>query len=242
MYGFVIIKSWRLNSINFFKMKHSNYRLLVAIILALVILAGCSGDTTTEDVISENQVEEGEVLQTGQASWYGPGFHGRLTSSRDRFDQNEMTAAHRTLPFNTLVEVVNTENEQSVQVRINDRGPYARNRIIDLSKAAADEIGMLDRGHAEVELVLVEAGGAIPEDLNRPTFTIQIGEYNRIAPAERFAESLGDGVRIEQRIPQGSERIVYMIYYGNYNSFSAARADLENLQERGFDGLVRQVD
>ena len=242
MYGFVIIKSWRLISINFFKMKYSKYGILFTIIFALVIIAGCSGDTTTEEVVSENHVKEGEGLQTGQASWYGPGFHGRLTSSRDRFDQYEMTAAHRTLPFNTLVEVVNTENDQSVEVRINDRGPYARNRIIDLSKAAAEEIGMLDSGHAEVELVLVEAGGAIPEDLNRPTFTIQIGEYNRISPAERFAESVGDGVRIEQRIPQGSERMVYMIYYGNYNSFSAARADLENLQERGFEGLIRQID
>lgn len=219
-------------------MKFTFYNLLF---LSFVLIA-CSGDATIEELISENEVQEGDVLQSGLASWYGPGFHDRLTSNRDRFDQYELTAAHRTLPFNTIVEVVNTENDQSVEVRINDRGPYARNRIIDLSKAAAEEIGMLDSGVAEVELILVEAGGTIPEDLNRPTYTIQIGEYNRLTPAERFAESVGDGVRIEQRIPQGTDRFVYMIYYGNYNSFSAARADLENLQERGFDGLVRQVN
>ena len=183
-----------------------------------------------------------EILQTGVASWYGPGFQGRLTSSRDRFDQNELTAAHRTLPFNTIVEVVNLDNEKSVEVRINDRGPYAYNRIIDLSRAAAEEIGMLDSGVAEVELILVEAGGSIPEDLNRPTFTIQLGEYNRIRYAERFADTIGDGARIEQRYPAGLDRAVYMIYYGHYTSLSEARANLERLQNDGFDGLVRQID
>lgn len=223
-------------------MKYSKYGLLFLVFFALTVFGGCTDDVATEEIISEKEIAEGEVLQSGLASWYGPGFHGRLTSSRDRYDQYEMTAAHRTLPFNTIVEVVNTKNDKSVEVRINDRGPYARNRIIDLSKAAAEEIGMLDSGLAEVELVLVEAGGTIPEDLNRATYTIQIGEYNRLDPAERFVESVGDGVRIEHRIPQGSERIVYMIYYGNYNSLSAAREDLENLRERGIDGLVRQVD
>jgi rare lipoprotein A len=214
------------------------YFLLCAL---LFTVTSCDRDSyySTE---SEEEIEVNEILQTGTASWYGPGFHGRLTSSRDRFDQNKMTAAHRTLPFNTIVEVVNLENDKSVEVLINDRGPYARNRIIDLSRAAAEEIEMINRGTAEVELILIEAGGTIPEDLNRSLYTIQIGEYNRLSYAERFAESIGDGVRIEQRFPQGSSRIVYMIYYGSYNSISSARADKEKLAERGFDGLVRQIN
>lgn len=215
-------------------------------LVSFFLLTGCSDEQSFDAEESNGdvteQTETPEILQTGIASWYGPGFHGRLTSNRDRFDQYELTAAHRTLPFNTIVEVVNTENNESVEVRINDRGPFARNRIIDLSKAAADEINMLDTGLAEVELILIEAGGRIPDDLERPTYTIQLGEYNRLVPAERFADSLGDGVRIEQRFPRGSDRAVYMIYYGNYNSFSAARDELTRLNEKGHDGLVRQID
>lgn len=212
----------------------------VILIFFLMTISACDRETryTAE---GEQEVEINEILQSGTASWYGPGFHGRLTSSRDRFDQNELTAAHRTLPFNTVLEVVNIDNNKTVEVRINDRGPYSRNRIIDLSRAAADEIDMLDSGVAEVELILIEAGGVIPEDLNRPTFTIQVGEYNRVSFAERFAETVGEGVRIEQRFSRDG-RTVYMIYFGNYNSISSARADLEKLQEKGLEGLIRQVD
>lgn len=77
----------------------------------------------------------------GEASWYGPGFHGRKTASGERFNQNALTAAHRTLPFGAKVKVTNVNNGKSVTVRINDRGPYHGGRIIDLSKAANQAIG-----------------------------------------------------------------------------------------------------
>jgi rare lipoprotein A len=224
---------------------HHIFTLTFTIALLLILTLACSSDTPRTNQYtaeSEQEIDVNEILQTGTASWYGPGFQGRLTSSRDRFDQNKMTAAHRTLPFNTIIEVVNLENDKSVEVLINDRGPYSRNRIIDLSKAAAEEIDMIDKGTTEVELILVEAGGNIPEDLNRPLYTIQVGEYNRLSYAEKFAGSIGDEVRIEQRFPQGSSRVVYMIYYGSYNSISSARADLIKLNDRGIDGLVRQVN
>ena len=198
-----------------------------------------SGRSSTE---GEKELAENENLQTGMASWYGPGFDGRLTSSRERYDINALTAAHRTLPFNTIVEVVNTENNKSVEVRINDRGPYEQGRIIDLSKAAAQKINMLDNGVAEVELFLVEAGDTIPENLNRPTYTIQVGEYNLEKYAEQFAESIGEGVRIEQRFVPDSDSPIFMIYYGNYNSIADARKDLKDLEEQGFEGLVRQIN
>jgi rare lipoprotein A len=207
----------------------------------LFLFCACSGDSDRYTPEGEREIAGDEILQSGIASWYGPGFDGRLTSSRDRFDKTALTAAHRTLPFNTIVEVVNLENDKSVEVRINDRGPYHRNRIIDLSMAAAEEIGMIDSGTAEVDLILIEPGGPLPEDLNRPTFTIQVGEYNRVTFAERFAESVGDGVRIEQRFSR-DDRIIYMIFYGSYNSMSAARQDLARLEARGFEGLIRQID
>lgn len=91
----------------------------------------------------------------GEASWYGPGFDGRQTASGEIFDQDEMTAAHKTLPFGTQVRVTYEGTGESVVVRINDRGPYAHGRVIDLSRAAADDIGLLDAGTGDVTLEVV---------------------------------------------------------------------------------------
>gem|GEM_PF-1301314 len=96
--------------------------------------------------------KNGRYLGHGQASWYGPGFHGRTAADGSRFNMYAMTAAHKTLPFGTQVRVTNTRNGKSCIVRITDRGPYAHGRVIDLSKAAAKEIGVLATGVASVKL------------------------------------------------------------------------------------------
>ena len=93
-----------------------------------------------------------EFSQTGKASWYGNKFHGRKTSSGERYDMNMMTAAHKTLPIPSYAKVTNLANGKSVVVRINDRGPYGRGRIIDLSRAAAERLGMLRSGVAPVRV------------------------------------------------------------------------------------------
>jgi rare lipoprotein A len=95
----------------------------------------------------------GTELARGKASWYGPRFHGRRTASGERFDTNALTAAHRTLAFGTLVLVRNLQNGREVVVRINDRGPHVRDRIIDLSKAAAAALDLLQAGEAPVVLI-----------------------------------------------------------------------------------------
>lgn len=92
----------------------------------------------------------------GVASYYGRRFHGRLTANGERFDMNAMTAAHKTLPFGSRVRVTNARNGKSVVVRINDRGPFVRGRHIDLSRAAAQEIGIIRTGHGNVELELLD--------------------------------------------------------------------------------------
>jgi len=94
----------------------------------------------------------GRTLGRGVASWYGPGFHGRKTANGERFDMEELTAAHKTLPFGTRVLVQNPRNGKEVVVRINDRGPFIQGRVIDLSKAAASALGMKSRGHDTVVL------------------------------------------------------------------------------------------
>jgi rare lipoprotein A len=93
--------------------------------------------------------------QRGTASFYGPGFQGRETANGETFDMNDMTCAHRTLPFGTVLLVRNLDNGREATVRVNDRGPYVGGRIIDLSRAAAGEIGMLETGTAEVLLRIV---------------------------------------------------------------------------------------
>lgn len=95
----------------------------------------------------------GRPLARGKASWYGQRFHGRRTASGERFDMNELTAAHRSLPFGTRVRVRSVDTGREVVVRINDRGPMHRHRIIDLSLGAARELGVQQRGTAEVQLL-----------------------------------------------------------------------------------------
>lgn len=94
--------------------------------------------------------------ETGIASWYGPGFHGKVTANGELYDQEAMTAAHRTLPMPSLVQVTNLENGRSIRLRVNDRGPYAHGRIIDLSKRAAELLGFHGQGTAKVRVQILE--------------------------------------------------------------------------------------
>lgn len=109
----------------------------------IFLLVGCSPKLRTTG---------GEVREKGKASYYGGKFHGRTTASGEQFNQNAMTAAHRTLPFGTKVTVTNLNNGKKVVVKINDRGPSSKSRTIDLSKGAAKKIGMIQAGVVPVEL------------------------------------------------------------------------------------------
>ncbi len=114
------------------------------ILALLALLAGCAGQRTATDA--------GDYHAEGKASWYGTRHHGKRTASGERFDKNALTAAHRTLPFGSRVRVTNLRNRRSVVVRINDRGPHGRGRLIDLSHRAARELGMLGTGVAPVRV------------------------------------------------------------------------------------------
>jgi len=124
--------------------------MLVAI---MAILAACSSPPRTPPDAATLATVPGAEVARGKASWYGPGFQGRKTASGERFDMNALTAAHRTLPFGTRVKVRNTLNGREVVVRINDRGPASPNRIIDLSKAAATALDLVQAGEAPVVLI-----------------------------------------------------------------------------------------
>lgn len=116
---------------------------------------GAAVDLDTFEPPVEAEPQSTRSLGRGIASYYGKKFHGRRTANGERFDMRAMTAAHKTLPFGTMVRVTNPSNGRSVIVRINDRGPYAHGRTIDLSRAAAEQIGIISRGHGQVELDIV---------------------------------------------------------------------------------------
>jgi rare lipoprotein A len=113
-------------------------------------------------------------VETGTASWYGPGFVGNRTSSGEVYDLSQMTAAHPTLPLGTRVMVTNLENGRSVEVRLNDRGPFAKGRIIDLSRAAAHEIGLIAPGTARVRVESIDDGAGSPGVV---AYAVQAGAF-----------------------------------------------------------------
>ena len=115
-----------------------------------------------EETVQQTEPEADLFQIDGWASWYGPGFNGNYSANGEIFDQYAMTAAHRDLPFNTLVRVTNLDNGRSVVVRINDRGPFIHGRVIDLSMGAAEEIGMVSSGTAPVQLEVIEPDWSAP--------------------------------------------------------------------------------
>ncbi len=163
---------------------------MVSPLLRNATLLFCLGVVTLAMTIAppaqgEEQSPVSEGL-TGYASWYGGKFHGRLTASGEVFDTNELTAAHRTLPFGSVVRVTNRDNEKQVIVRINDRGPFVEGRVIDLSRAAADILGITAVGIAPVSIEVLHLQS------ETKLRTIQIGAYSERENAEAVARSLQD--------------------------------------------------
>ena len=123
----------------------------LGVLLALVSVTGCARAVKPDDSVRSSKGANVRV-ERGMASWYGDIFHGRTTANGEKFDKNALTAAHRTRRFGSCVRVLNLGNGRSVEVRINDRGPYARQRVIDVSEAAARELDFIESGVAKVEL------------------------------------------------------------------------------------------
>ena len=214
----------------------SRHLFLTLLVLPILFTAGC-GVTRVPDAGS---ARKGEKIQTGEASWYGPNFHGNLTANGERYNMNKMTAAHRTLPFNTKLRVVNVDNGKSVVVRINDRGPYAKGRIIDVSKKAARKLDMIGSGTARVELYLVSAPEATvrKSGTSSGSYTLQIGSFSSRQNAETVAQKLDDTRIVSVEVKGGK---VYRVYYGNYDSKKSAEKAKRKLKRKGFQSLVKQI-
>ncbi len=186
---------------------------------------------------SEKLVEV--AFDRGVASWYGPGFHGRRTANGETYNQEELTAAHKSLPFNTLVRVENVRNGKSVVVRINDRGPYIGNRIIDLSQKAARYIEMVDTGIAEVRLTIINPDPEYDrQEYIQERFTLQLGSFSKPEHAHLIAGDLS-GSRISEA--KVHDRIYYRVYYGLYATRREAEDALMTILKKGHSGFVKQM-
>ncbi|MFW6193084.1 MAG: septal ring lytic transglycosylase RlpA family protein, partial [Gemmatimonadota bacterium] len=166
--------------------------------LLLAATAACAGRPPS----GMESVEPG-WSEEGTASWYGPGFHGRPTASGEAFDMEAMTAAHPSLPLGTRVRVTVVETGRNTSVRVNDRGPFVDDRILDVSRAAARRLGFLEAGKARVRVEVVEPP---PEDC----WAVQVGSYSERRNARamrRRLEEAGEPARLEPG-PRGLSRVV----------------------------------
>lgn len=224
------------------------YLRTIPLALLLFFLAGCSSkgpETNTvysSEVTMRPYVVHGKKYypervsvgqrQRGLASWYGDKFHGRKTSNGEVYDMHGLSAAHKTYPMNTMVKVRNLNNNKTVVVRINDRGPFVSGRIIDLSKTAAKGIDLIAAGTAPVEIEVVGFSGKVMESksdskplvYNGGVFLVQIGAFRNYSGALNFKERYDgfDGYRAEIKRFDIDEMPIFRVFLRGFRSESEA--------------------
>ena len=181
----------------------------------------------------------------GVASWYGPDFDGEPTTSGEIYDQNGMTAAHPSLPMNTVVHVTNLENGKEVELRINDRGPFAKDRIIDLSRAAAEKLDMIGPGTAKVKVEVMEWPSDAPasaRDIHRILhYAIQVGSYLDRENAESMEKIMKRRFRdVELNSVEIKGTTYYRIEVGNFTDRLEALRMATPLSREGLNPIVME--
>lgn len=201
-------------------------------------------------------------IQTGKASFYADKFEGRPTASGEKYKHSKLTAAHKSLPFGTQVKVTNIANGQSVEVIINDRGPYVDGRIIDLSKSAAEKLGFISQGLADVQVEVIDAGQGKTSDpvqvigqvsveekefydfeierLQPTGFGVQIGTYQELVNLMRLADNLKNSyqkkVTVQVKVINGIK--YYGLIVGQFSSRTKAESFREELRKKFPDAFI----
>lgn len=201
-------------------------------------------------------------IQTGKASFYADKFDGTPTASGEKYRHNKLTAAHKTLPFGTRVRVTNLANNESVEVVVNDRGPYVEDRIIDLSRAAAEKLGFVNQGLADVKLEVIDPGDGktsdpiktvdnvlVEEDeyyefeisrLHPKGFGVQIGTYQELVNLMRLSDNLKSSykkqVTVQVKVIKGIK--YYGLILGSFSSRPKAEQFRAQLQKKFPDAFV----
>lgn len=195
--------------------------------------------------IPEPTVPRGAAIQTGIASWYGPGFHGRPTASGAVYNQHDLTAAHQTLPLGTKVMVTNLENGRSAEVTINDRGPFLKGRIIDLSYAAGQMLGMLGRGTIPVRVEVIDSGPQRITMIRKSLdYTLQAGSFVALENARRLKERL---TKVHPQIAQiaivpiqANHITYYRVQLGTFSDRREAEEHARQLARLGFSTIIME--
>ncbi len=210
-----------------------SYFAIILLLLAgtMLFLSACSSTpkkTATFTPPPSQKLELG-FYQQGIASWYGPAFHGKATASGEIYDMHGPTAAHKKLPLGTRVLVTNLENQRQIEVVINDRGPFVKNRIIDLSKIGAQQLKMIGNGTAMVRLDILELPQSISSSKEHP-FAIQFGAFKNRKPALKLQNQIAqknDSVFIDEI--RRSDGIIFRVRLGWFNSREAAHKEARRL-------------
>lgn len=209
-----------------------------SMVVTLGLVFGCS---VPQGKVRLPESAAARLSQTGIASWYGPGFHGKATASGAIYDQNDFTAAHQTLPLGTHVRVTNLENGSSIEVLINDRGPFAKGRIIDLSHSAAHKIDMIGPGTARVRLDVLASPvklSRIPEAID---YTLQLGSFTRMENArelrDRAARSFPQVAITPLQLRDGT---FFRVHLGTFSSRDEAEEHARLLAQTGFPAIIME--
>ncbi len=241
-------------------MTYINKTLKILPVLFLFSLYGCyfsekkvkttPKKSVSSESVSQNStfVKKNDIYQIGIASWYGDKFHGKRTSNGEIYDMHKLTAAHKKLPFNTIVEVENLNNRKKVLVRINDRGPFVKERIIDLSNEAARILGIDELGTAPVALRIVKPeeyslSGKIEfkgkKEVGKMIYYLQAGAFRDIKNAESLLFKINEisGDNIFKIIFEGD---YYKVISDNYISRNLTENQKNILSEKGFDVIVKE--
>jgi len=208
---------------------HNRTRIsLIAAVFAALVLT--SGGCSLIDIIpfpgGKREIPPPIVTgysEQGVASWYGPGFHGRQTASGERYDMYDMTCAHKVLPFGTRLRVTNLDNGRTAYLRVNDRGPFVKGRILDTSKKGAEVLGMIGPGTARVRIEVVDQAWTGQDVPGR--FFVQIGSFAILANAEALKIEMDQKGYGPTRIVRASVdgKTHYRVQIGSFNGLNSAR-------------------
>jgi rare lipoprotein A len=213
----------------------------VLFLLPWLFVAACSLPPSKVKVLPA-PVPAPPASQTGIASWYGPGFHGKATASGVIYDQNDLTAAHQTLPLGTRVMVTNLETGSSTEVTINDRGPFAKGRIIDLSFAAGKALGMIGPGTVPVRVEVVDSGPKKIQSIRASLdYTLQLGSFSRLENAQKLRDRLANAyIDVTIVSLQVKDVTHYRVQMGTFSNRNTAEEKARQLSQAGFPVIVME--
>ncbi len=214
---------------------------LFGMVLIIFMSFGCGSKKSSSGYRHSDELKNVDgYTQTGLASWYGDKEHGNLAASGERFSKYDYTAAHKSLPFGTIVRVTNLENGKDVVVNINDRGPFIRGRIIDLSYSSAKSIDLVRTGVAKVKVEVISSPSRRNENYFKPIYTVQVGSFsskvNAMGLKDELSSSITRDVRIESIEIKGD--MYYRVRVGMYSSKSKAESMKKKLRDSGYSGKV----